>query len=328
MAKPARDEQRPLNDGGSAIWSHAVRFALMVLAAEILLLAVAAVAGLDYRIWVVGHVAILAGAIYGWQCNPGPAGDASAHMLVIFGTMVTGPLGAALALVALFQLRRERPAAHVLEAWYDRIALAGDVDDVTQLCDNVAMGRTVDISAPVPRVFEQVIAEGSLEDRQAALGLIARRFHPCYTPALRAALVSPEPVIRVQAAAVAVKVKADLERQLKASLGKSKAESASVGEKAMLARDLQEMAACGLLDDKDRDRAQAAADAILEAVLATGASVPEVMTSLRGRYGMGSVVETELLRQGRYEEFRALRASAKAHAAAPVARQAGEAIHG
>ena len=81
---------------------------------------------------------------------------------------------------------------------------------VTKHCDMVAIGRALDLAGRAPPSFSEAIDKGTLLQKQNALGLIARKFHPGYLSALKAALKSDEPVIRVQAAAVAAHVREDV----------------------------------------------------------------------------------------------------------------------
>ena len=86
--------------------------------------------------------------------------------------------------------------------------------DDEQLCEHVEIGRTIDLAAPPPKSFPAIMATGSLAERQAVLGLIARHFDPAFLPTLRIALASPEPLIRTQAAAIASRLGSRMRRQL------------------------------------------------------------------------------------------------------------------
>ena len=138
--------------------------------------------------------------------------DTTMLALATLATVCVGPLGAIGALCTVLIAPVGTGTTRLLQAWYERIAHSVETDPVSQLCDMVAIGRSVDLGGPPPASFGAVMASGSLADRQALLGLIARNFDIEYLPALKIALRSPEPVIRVQAAAVATKVQHALGR--------------------------------------------------------------------------------------------------------------------
>ena len=228
--------------------------------------------------------------------------DVTPYALALIATLIAGPAGALLAVLALLRMKREPSHPELLAAWYDRIALAGDTDEATGLYNTVAMGRALNTSASPPQLFDAVMTQGSLADRQTALGLIARQFSPSYAPALRHALVSPEPVIRVQAAAVAVKVRAELKHVLAAALSRARVETLSPAEAAGLAVELYAIVASGLLEDDDRDRADATANKLLAAavnrLVIEGDPRGEIDASAQ------ALIETELLRRGNFQTFR------------------------
>ena len=139
-------------------------------------------------------------------------GDTTMLALAALATFCVGPLGSIGALVSVLLAPLGAGTTPLLQAWYRRIANSVETDPVTQLCDMVSIGRSVDLGGPPPTSFAAVMSSGSLAERQALLGLIARNFDVEYLAALKIALTSPEPVIRVQAAAVATKVQHALGR--------------------------------------------------------------------------------------------------------------------
>ena len=144
------------------------------------------------------------------------AADQTMLAMAALATLSVGPLGALGALCVVLLAPVRSGTTPLLTAWYERIAHSVQTDPVSQLCDMVSIGRSVDLSGPQPASFCAVMSHGSLGERQALLGLIARNFDVEYLPALRLALTSPEPVIRVQAAAVATKVQLALARIVRA----------------------------------------------------------------------------------------------------------------
>lgn len=180
-------------------------------------------------------------------------GNAAQPMLAMISIAATGPFGAAGVLIMMLMAQGQRTDRGLLAAWYDRIALSTDVDGVTLLCDAVATGRTADLTAVAQKSFAAIMQSGSLADRQTALGVIARKFHPDYLPALLLALKSPEPIIRVQAAAVATRIRPDLRARVDRAAITS--EAVAGDELAALASEMTACATSGLLDEGDRLRA-------------------------------------------------------------------------
>lgn len=280
--------------------------AVLALAAESAL----AVAALRLRmppVLVLGCHASIAGVLSVWVWSRWRTGaDTTSAMLLVIAALAAGPAGALAALIfAPFSGRGGRGEA-LLEAWYRRIALSAEIDETTRLCDNVETGRTIDAAAPAPRSFTAVIANGTLAERQTALGLMARKFHPDYAPALRAALMSPEPVIRVQAAAVAARVRTELTERARAMLDRLSEEGPKPPALGS-ARELQACVSSGLLDEGTRKRATEAAAGLLATATAESAIGLDGDPDERRPWRVHVAAEARLLREGRFAEFRALR---------------------
>lgn len=292
----------------SALVQSPIWFAAALGLADTVLLAAKIVTNLPLALWFALHMAAIAAAAYASWLNRASLPDLSTYALVLISALIAGPAGALLVTLALLRLRREPSHPELLAAWYDRIALAADTDAATDLYNTVAMGRALETSTTPPQVFDVVMTQGSLADRQTALGLIARQFQPSYAPALRHALVSPEPVIRVQAAAVAVKVRAEVKVTLAATLARAQSANLSPAEAAGIAAELGEMVRSGLLEDDDRARGDAAAQKLVSfaaaALIAARDPGGELSPSAQ------ALIETELLRCGNYAAFRDQRARA------------------
>ena len=279
--------------------SPALKLALQALAAETGLLALAVLGPVPPLVWLAAHLILIAAFTRHTWRNRSRNADLGTHALVLIAAFVAGPIGAALATAAVLRLEGAHPAPDLLAAWYNRIALSGDIDPVTRLADTVAMGRAVRTPQEVPRSFASVMANGSLADRQAALGLIARQFSPAYAPALRAALVIGEPVIRVQAAAVAVKVRAELKASLRTELAAAAAlDGCRARECARASQRIGEMLGSEMLDDDDKQAAQTAVTRLNDLAAANGAALDATEREH---------LETALVRAGKFAEFRALR---------------------
>jgi len=290
---------------------------LGLFAAELVLLAASYRLNAPWSFWLAGHLLLVAAfAVRGWRHRE-PGRDLSEFGLTVLAVLIGGPAAAALVALALPLWRRQRVQPALLAAWYDRIALSGDIDAVTRLADTVAMGRALRTNETLPRPFADVMASGSLADRQTALGLIARHFSPAYADALKAALVTGEPLVRVQAAAVAVKVRGELKSAVRGGIAQAAQMGSGDGTAAAdLSRALRDFVATGLLEDDDCVAANAAI-ARLVAIASNGAGPLTYEGAMRAH------LETELLRSGDYAGFRAMRANRSDAAAGPV-----ETVHG
>ncbi|TNC74979.1 hypothetical protein [Rubellimicrobium roseum] len=80
----------------------------------------------------------------------------------------------------------------------------------------ILQGRRPRVGASVPRPFSQVFASGSLARQQEAIAAISLGYRPQMLPALRLALASEVPALRVQAAAVFAKLRGSFGERAKA----------------------------------------------------------------------------------------------------------------
>lgn len=288
------------------------RFGVIAVVAALAVETVLALLMLRFRIgagWVlIGHAIVVAGLVQVVRIAVRQSDDTTWPMLALVSTLVAGPVGALGAIVLVLQMRRPTQDNALLAAWYDRIAMSIAVDASNRLADNVASGRTIGLAAPSPQSFESVIARGTLAERQTALGLIARKFHPAYATALQAALKSPEPVVRVQAAAVAARIRGELKARVREVLARLPDDIATPETALAAAAALEEYLGTGLLDAGDRMRSAAALDRLKAAARGLdGRAVPAAPRSPVAT----AIVEAQLLEASRFAEFRALRKVAR-----------------
>ncbi len=244
-------------------------------------------------------------------------------MLGTLGVAAAGPLGA-IGTLALIQLaRRRRSETGLLAAWYDRIALSVAVDPVSRYCNNVSSGRTINLDAVAPPSYADVVASGSLAERQNVLGLIARRFHSDYLSILASALRSPEPVIRVQAAAVAAHVRPAIARMFRDAVAEIPAASISAVAALRLLRTFESMNGSGLLDESDRRQGVDVIDRLGDIVLARMSAGDDPVpwaSSVEERMALEDTLERLFLRRGRYAQLRTSRSARRVLTSRRVAR--------
>lgn len=221
--------------------------------------------------------------------------------------LCAGPFGAIAALIAGLFSKPGPAEARRLTGWYERLALSADVDPVERRADQVKTGRAVRPEASLPPAFSATFAAGSVDSQQQVLGLIARRFHPDYLPALQQALVSDEPVIRVQAAAVAAKVRGVLARRVDEALRRAADAGLTAPETLRLVREIERTAASGLMEEPDAARARRLVDGILARLI----DQIDRHRPTDGFAALGDdvrdVYERHLLVRGRYDELRTSR---------------------
>lgn len=260
---------------------------------------------------LTGHFVIIA-AIVAWLARAGGDSDRSPHLMLLAATAASGPLGPLVAMLTVKGARMRGDSPELLASWYRRISLATEIDPVSQHCDNVALGRTLDLAAPAPVSFIAVMQHGSLAERQAVLGHIARHFSPQYLPALKLALKSSEPVVRVQAAAVATKARPQMRTIIDRAMSMLAAEPdnsrSKAGDRRRTARDLRALVESGLLDAADATRAQAVATQLWQGALdrAGGLRVDDLLTTARQGH-VDDAFEQVLIERGDYLRLRQVR---------------------
>ena len=281
--------------------------ALLALAGESVVLLLGFSSDVALALTLALHATIVAALAIFLLVGRERGSDLSMAALILLVVMVAGPAGAAVALAALPFYERDSATqggrGSVLFAWYERLASAGQPAPATRSHDRIASGRVPRLDTRAPQNFMHVIEKGSLDERQKALGLIARHFHPDYTPVLQAALKSPEPVVRVQAAAVVAHVKANLKTRIKKLNSEGKD---TFGTKALMRiGELQALQACALVEKREQAMCRDTARGILERTLATGADI--ALVSSEADAGAAAGIEHYLLMSGRYRELRVLR---------------------
>jgi hypothetical protein len=194
-----------------------------------------------------------------------------------------------------------------LQRWYDRIALSTETSAMSRLSDHIMTGRALDTSLDPPTPFVALIVSGTLVEQQSILGLIARKFHPDYLPALQVALISDEPVIRVQAAAVAAKIRGDLGALVDRLLTDAASAEATPDAIVRATQNARMCAASGLMEDKDKLRAERLIEGLLARAVAQ-IDHPATRQNLRSDATLAiEAYEDHLLAARRFDAFRQTR---------------------
>lgn len=291
----------------SSAYSRDAFGALFALAGETVVLLIGFTSDVALTVTMALHAAIVAGLAVFLFAGRERGSDLSMAATILLVVMVAGPAGAAVALTALpFYARALATPGEplgILRDWYERLANSGRPAPATIIHDRITSGRVPRLDLPAPLNFLHVIERGTLDQRQKALGLIARQFHPDYTPVLQAALKSPEPVVRVQAAAVVAHVKANLKMRIKQLSTEGKD---ALGPGALMRiSELQALQGCALVERREQLLCQETARDILERSLAAGTDIASVISQLDAE--AAAAIERFLLKTGRYRDLRVLR---------------------
>lgn len=147
-----------------------------------------------------GHLAVVA-ALAATAFAHRRAGGRSMPLFILLAvtTALFGPLGAAGALLVFLLRRIFPPDAQSFEAWYRSLFPedeTGEEQRLASLLDRVA-GQEGEVS--IGPLFD-ILSHGTRAQKQIAIAVLTRGFHPAFAPALRMALYDPDNAIRVQAA--------------------------------------------------------------------------------------------------------------------------------
>lgn len=262
---------------------------------------------------------------WAWRSGAPPRRQAALLAVCVPFTGAVGAAGVSLCAAAEAYFR---PRARGFMAWYDDLFPEEDEEAAELLLNRLRAGGDPANGAADLTSFTDAVAFGTIEQKQAIVALIARRFSPAFAPALRQALEDPVPAVRVQAAAAAAAIEArfaargmSLERDAAAKgypletlreLGRLNAEMAKSGlleaaragaarskalehyrrALALAPHDPQLLSACGELFLDHGEPAQAAAHLI------------EAARHSRESASIAILLTEALLRQGRFSELR------------------------
>ncbi len=256
------------------------------------------------------HLAIVAALAALLSRSLRSGADGGFALMGVIGTLATGPFGALCAALLPAMSATQDSSAARLAAWYERIALSSEQDEFTRLSDRIAIGRAANLAAPTPLELMGEFRGGSSAIQQTALGVIARNFHPDYLPVLKVALDSPEPVVRVQAAAVAARVRETLKRQIGPMITRAADPTLKPDATLRLAIELEMAANSGLLE------AAARAEAVRTSAGLRGRLFARLDTDQHRTSGNRPILTAKavaedylsrLLLDGRFQDFRRAR---------------------
>ncbi len=187
--------------------------ALGLLVAELTLLGLGVSGVTPAAPLVAAHALVaVASAVWAWS-RPVPGGRC--QWLLVLSTAACGPLGPAGVLLAMAQERIRAGQAQSLDAWHEMLFPPTGADEQAELWRRVGQRASDRPGDQRVTPFLDVLAFGSVQQRQAVVGIIAMQFKPAFAPALKAALRDQHNVVRVQAATALARLEQEfLERTL------------------------------------------------------------------------------------------------------------------
>jgi tetratricopeptide (TPR) repeat protein len=266
---------------------------------------------------------------FAWAWGSGRPPRRQAALLAVCVPFL-GALGAAGASLSAALEAFFRPRARGFMEWYNDLFPEEDEEAAELLLNRLRAGGDPASGAADLTSFTDAIAYGAIDQKQAIVALIAKRFTPAFAPALRQALEDPTPAVRVQAAAAAATIEAKfaargiaLEREAAAKgypaailkeLGKLNAEMARSGLMEAARNDTARDKALGFYaralasSPKDAELLSACGELLLAKGDASGAAkhLTDALRHSGGSAAIASLLAEALLRQGRFTELRAL----------------------
>jgi hypothetical protein len=220
---PPRADHTGLDDARLEVGIADVLLALLTFAGSLAVLAYGLSAVANVAVFLALHLAVLIVPAAFMRIRARENGELTVPVLLLVATFAAGPVGALGCTCMALALWRQGPSPTRLQSWYDYIAGVVARSRLTHIHEELISGRLPsDPTAKVPR-FRPILYGSSVEEQQRVLGVIGRRYHVDFRPALRKALRNKDGFIRAQAAAVASRLDIDEKNRLwsTATIGES-----------------------------------------------------------------------------------------------------------
>jgi polysaccharide biosynthesis protein PelE len=228
-------------------------------------------AGLALAAHVAVSVVVALWARFAASARHGEIKDARLPLLVAISIAALGPLGAGGNLLTLLLARRYMRLALPFEEWYRSLlpdtSEAGNRRILNRLAAVGDGGKEAGGKEALAS-FADVLAFGSVSQKQDLIALIGRHFRPAFGPVLKRALSDGHSAIRVQAATAMSKIEnALLERTMELTR-QVRADPKDTAALRALARHYDESLFCGILDARREEDLIAGALAVYRECLA------------------------------------------------------------
>lgn len=175
--------------------------------------------------------------------NQGPL-----SMLFVVTTAALGPAGVLGSLLTAALLQRRSMQASHLDEWYAALFPGVESKPSAALYERILHGESGAHDRSTLAPFADVMASGTVENKQAVIALIAAHFKPAFAPALRGALNDAEPAVRVQAATAVARLENGFLRWSIFFEDRRRREPERTEHTMQLARHCDDYANTGLLD--------------------------------------------------------------------------------
>lgn len=167
-----------------------------------------------------------------------------------------GPVGSAGTFLCTIFEFCFRPFASPFSEWFESIFPDDERNEDAAFVERLDASEDPVRSSQRITSFMDTLTNGSIEQKQVVLGLIARKFSPAFAPALHQALQDRIPAIRVQAAAAAASIEGKYAQRTFALTRKTAQRTASVEDHRNLANHLVEFAESGIAEVQRSDEAR------------------------------------------------------------------------
>jgi hypothetical protein len=180
-------------------------------------------------------------------------------LLLAMMSTALGPVGSAGTFLCCIFEFCFRPFASPFTEWFASIFPEDELSSNAVFIEQLASSDDPVDSAQRVASFRDFLVTGSIEQKQAIIALIARRFTPSFAPALRQALQDPIPAVRVQAAAAAAAIEGRYADRTFELTQRANRPDASIEEHRTLAAHLAEFSESGIAEEqRSRDAAGSA----------------------------------------------------------------------
>ncbi len=144
------------------------------------------------------HLGITGALILWYRFSPGVRTDVRIPLFLIATTGALGPVGPAAALTVMALSSWFMRSATPFEEWHRNLFPEMADDAVGEMVRRAALAEVDNPASLAP--FSDVLAFGSLHQKQALIALLNRSFRPAFGPILKRALTDESNAVRVQAA--------------------------------------------------------------------------------------------------------------------------------
>lgn len=203
-----------------------------------------------------------------WTLYLGKRGDFRFSLLLALATACVGPFGAVLGFLAIVVYKLGTASALDPSEWIENIFSSHEISERERLQERLESDLDRSAAETGVEPFQDILANGTILQKQMTIAKITRYFHAKFTPLLFEAARNKMLAVRVQAATAVAKIEHDfmarykrLEKELEKFPGRH-------DHRIELAQLYDDYAYAGLTDEEDRQSLRGKAIKIYEAHVA------------------------------------------------------------